>query len=101
MSGDIAGGGSAPWGLTLRGRRDEYAVLEGARAGQSAALVLEGEPGVGKTALLEPAIAAASDLSVLRAVRVEAEMKLAFAALHQLARPHLIASSAFPQRDVL
>ena len=77
----------------LRGRRDECAVLDrlldGARAGRSAALVLEGEAGAGKTALLDYAIASASDLRVLRAVGVESEMELAFAALHQLYAPLL------------
>jgi Flp pilus assembly CpaF family ATPase len=59
------------------------------RAGRSAALVLVGEAGVGKTALLDYAIASASDLRVLRAVGVESEMELAFAALHQLCAPLL------------
>jgi ABC-type transport system involved in cytochrome c biogenesis ATPase subunit len=71
----------------LRGRRDECAMLErlldGARAGRSEALVVEGEAGVGKTALLDYAIGSASDLRVLSAVGVESEMELAFAALHQ------------------
>ena len=49
----------------MRGRRDECVALDGARAGRSAALVLEGEAGVGKTALLDYAIASASDLRVL------------------------------------
>jgi predicted ATPase len=58
----MAGGGhSAPGGLMLRGRRDEGValgrLLDGARAGRSAALVLVGEAGVGKTALLDYAIA--------------------------------------------
>ena len=49
----------------LRGRRDERAVLDGlldgARAGSSGVLVLRGEAGIGKTALLEHAIGSASD----------------------------------------
>jgi predicted ATPase len=91
----------------LRGRRDECAVLDrlldGARAGRSGVLVLEGEAGVGKTALLEYAIASASDLSVLRAVGVESEMELAFAALHQLCAPVLdrLERLPVPQRDAL
>ena len=91
----------------LRGRRDECAVLErlldGARAGRSGALVLEGEAGVGKTALLDYAIASASDLRVLRAVGVESEMELAFAALHQLCAPVLdrLDRLPVPQRDAL
>ncbi len=91
----------------LRGRRDECAVLDRllgqARAGRSGALVLEGEAGVGKTALLDYAIASASDLTVLRAVGVESEMELAFAALHQLCAPALdrLERLPVPQRDAL
>jgi DNA-binding CsgD family transcriptional regulator len=91
----------------LRGRRDECVVLDrlldGARAGRSAVLVLQGEAGVGKTALLGYAIASASDLRVLRAVGVESEMELAFAALHQLCAPLLdrLERLPVPQRDAL
>ena len=91
----------------LRGRRDECVVLDrllaGARAGRSATLVLEGEAGVGKSALLDYAIASASDLRVLRAVGVESEMELAFAALHQLCAPALdrLERLPVPQRDAL
>src|SRR6201995_5282720 len=91
----------------LRGRRDECVVLDrlldGARAGRSGALVLEGESGVRKTALLDYAIASASDLRVLRAVGVESEMELAFAALHQLCAPVLdrLDRLPVPQRDAL
>jgi ABC-type transport system involved in cytochrome c biogenesis ATPase subunit len=77
----------------LRGRDDERAVLdrliEEARAGQSGVLVLRGEAGVGKTALLEHVIESASGLMVVRAVGVESEMELAYAALHQLCAPLL------------
>ena len=77
----------------LRGRRDECArldgLLAGARAGRSAALVMRGEAGVGKTALLEYVAESAADLRVLRAAGVESEMELAFAALHQMCRPAL------------
>ena len=51
--------------------------------------MLRGEPGVGKTALLEDAIGSAANLRVLRAVGVESEMELAFAALQQLCAPVL------------
>src|ERR671914_2993220 len=64
-------------------------VLEDVRAGRSGALVIRGEPGVGKTALLEYAIDSAADLRVARAVGVESEMELCFAALHQLCAPML------------
>src|SRR6201996_9620507 len=91
----------------LLGRREECSVLDrlldGARAGRSAALVLEGEAGVGKTALLDYAIGSASDLRVLRAVGVESEMELAFAALHQLCAPLLdrLERLPLPQRNAL
>src|SRR6478672_3029454 len=103
----MAGRRSAPGRLLLCGRRDERAVLDrlldGARAGRSSALVVEGEAGVGKTALLDYAIASASDLRVLRAVGVESEMELAFAALHQLCAPVLdrVDQLPVPQRDAL
>jgi predicted ATPase len=93
--------------MPLRGRRDECAVLDrlldGARAGRSGVLVLEGEAGVGKSALLDYATASASDLRVLRAVGVESEMELAFAALHQLCGPLLDRLDRLPgpQRDAL
>jgi DNA-binding CsgD family transcriptional regulator len=77
----------------LRDRQSERAaldaLLEQARGERSGALVLTGEAGVGKTALLEYAVGSASDLRVLRAVGVESEKELAFAALHQLCAPLL------------
>jgi predicted ATPase len=87
----MAGARSAADVPMLRGRREERAALAGlleeARAGRSGVLVLRGEAGVGKTALLERAIASASDVRLLRAVGVESERELAFAALHQLCAP--------------
>jgi DNA-binding CsgD family transcriptional regulator len=78
---------------SLRGRRTECAALEqmiaAVREGESRTLVVRGEAGVGKSALLEYAVEAASDLRVVRAVGVESEMELAFAALHQLCAPML------------
>ena len=91
----------------LRGRNDERAVLdrllEEARAGQSGVLVLRGEAGMGKTALLEDAIASASDFILVRSIGVEAEMELAYAALHQLCAPLLDGLDRIPapQRDAL
>src|SRR3984957_11152158 len=55
-----------------------------AAAGRGGALVIEGEPGVGKTALLEDAAQRASGLSVLRVAGAESEVALPYAALHQL-----------------
>ena len=91
----------------LRGRRSECQVLdrllEAVRGGRSGALVLRGEAGIGKTALLEYAIESASDLRVVRAVVVESEMELAFAGLHQLCAPMLdrIDRLPGPQHDAL
>jgi DNA-binding CsgD family transcriptional regulator len=93
--------------LSLLGRQDECAaldrLLDGARAGRSGVLVLHGEAGVGKTALLDYTIGSAADMLVLRAAGVESEMELAYAALHQLCGPlldHLEGLPA-PQRDAL
>ena len=103
----MARGDSAPGGPVLFGRRGECAVLvallEDARAGQSGVVVLRGDAGIGKTALLEYAIGPASDMRVLRAVGVEAEMELPFAALHQLCVPLLdhLDGLPGPQRDAL
>jgi hypothetical protein len=77
----------------LRGRHSECDVfdrlLEAVRAGRSGALVVRGEAGIGKTALLGYAIESASDLRIMRAVGVESDMELAFAGLHQLCLPML------------
>src|SRR3954469_13820403 len=92
---------------TLRGRRTECEtldhLLESVRAGQSGALVVRGEPGIGKTALLEYAIDSASDLNVVRATAVESEIELPFAGLHQLCVPLLdwLACLPAPQREAL
>lgn len=77
----------------LLGRRAErdavQALLTGAGAGRSAALVIRGEAGIGKTALLEHALAAADESAfrVESLVGVEAERQFAFAGLHQLCAP--------------
>jgi hypothetical protein len=94
-------------GRELYGRRAEREVLdrllEAVRGGQSGVLVISGEPGVGKTALLESAISAASGLRVTRAVGVESEMELAFAALQHLCAPLLdrLERLPVPQQDAL
>ena len=103
----MAIGQPAPGELTLRGRRDECAVLdrlrEGARAERSGVLVIRGDAGVGKTALLDYAIGSASDMRVVRASGVESEMELAFAVLHQLCAPllHRLERLPAPQRHAL
>src|SRR5262249_21717321 len=89
----------------LRGRGPGSAVLEGVATavaqGESRTLLLRGEAGVGKTALLQHLIEAGSDLHVARAVGVESEMELAFAGLHQLCAPMLehVETLPAPQRE--
>src|SRR4051794_7407910 len=91
----------------LRGRRGERAglggLLDDAVAGRSGVLVLRGEAGIGKTALLEHAIESASGFTLLRAVSVESEMELPFAALHLLCAPvnDFIDRLPAPQRGAL
>jgi DNA-binding CsgD family transcriptional regulator len=91
----------------LRGRSSECAVLArlaaAVRAGESRALVLRGEAGVGKTALLDYLAMQASACRVARAVGVQSEMELAFAGLHQLCAPMLdhLEHLPAPQRDAL
>lgn len=91
----------------LRGRRTERAALDRllaeVRTGQSRVLILRGEAGVGKTALLDYLREQASGFRVARAAGVESEMELAFAGLHQLCTPMLskLAGLPGPQRDAL
>jgi AAA ATPase domain len=91
----------------LSGRERECALLDelvsSVRRGESCSLVLRGEAGIGKTALLEYLIEAASDLKVARATGVESEMELTFASLHQLCAPLLdwLERIPAPQRDAL
>jgi DNA-binding CsgD family transcriptional regulator len=91
----------------LRGRSVEMAalerVLDATRAGQGRTLVLQGEAGMGKTALLQFASDHATGFRVLRAEGAEFEMELAFAALHQLCLPVLerLEHLPGPHRDAL
>jgi len=91
----------------LLNREDERAVLNGLledlRSGRGRVLVVRGEAGVGKSALLEYVTAAAADMRVIPAAGVESEMELAFASLHQLCGPLLdrLADLPAPQRDAL
>lgn len=77
----------------LVARRNEQrridVLLDGAREGISGTLMLVGEPGIGKTALLEHAAAGAAGFRILRARGVQSEAELAFAALFELCRPVL------------
>ncbi len=79
--------------MRLRGRSRQCGtvdrLLADVRAGRSRALVIRGEPGIGKTALLGYAGQSAADFGVARAGGVESEMELPFAALHQLCGPML------------
>ena len=91
----------------LTGRRSERGVLDrfvaGVRAGEGRALVVRGEPGVGKTVLLDYLAGRASGCRVARAAGVQSEMELAFAGLHQLCAPMLdhAESLPVPQREAL
>src|SRR5438876_11064485 len=78
-------------------------VLDQARAGSSAVLIVRGEPGIGKTALLGYAAGRALGFRVVRAWGVESEMELAFAGLHQLCVPMLgrLDQLPGPQRGAL
>src|ERR1700710_2658001 len=78
-------------------------LLQAARTGSGGVLVLHGEPGVGKTALLEYAIEASAGFRVARADGVEGEMELAFAALQNLCSPSLdlIEHLPDPQREAM
>ena len=78
-------------------------LLDSARARRSSVLVMHGEPGVGKTALLEYAIESAAGLRIARVAGVESEMELAFAALQQLCAPMLdrLEGLPDPQRAAL
>jgi hypothetical protein len=71
-------------------------IVAAARQGGSAVLAVRGEAGVGKTALLDYAQAAAADLQVIRIDCVESEMELSFAAVHQLLRPFLATLDILP-----
>ena len=78
-------------------------VLDSVRQGMSGALVLRGEPGVGKSALLGYAVERAGDMQVVRMVAVESERDLGFAAVHQLLVPFLpgVERLPDPQRRAL
>ncbi|MFD8690002.1 AAA family ATPase [Streptomyces sp. NPDC059651] len=90
-----------------RGRHGECGALDhmvaGAREGRSQVLVLRGEAGVGKSALVEYLVESATGCQVLRAAGVESEMELAFAGLHQLCMPVMgrLDRLPEPQRNAL
>ena len=106
MTAESAGRGRA---TGLMNRLSERGVLdrlvEAVRAGESRALVVRGDPGMGKTVLLDylAGQAAGAGCRVARAVGVQSEMELAFAGLHQLCRPMLGRAERLPvpQHDAL
>jgi DNA-binding CsgD family transcriptional regulator len=91
----------------LLGRQGEYDVLhrllDAARAGEGGVLLVHGEPGAGKSSLLEYAVGAARLFRVVRTAGVEGEMELPYAALQQLCSPILDLRERLPdpQRDAL
>jgi DNA-binding CsgD family transcriptional regulator len=84
----------------LLGRRQEsaslHALLDEARSGQSATIVLRGDAGVGKTALLDDLSRSATDVRLIRTVGVESEMELPFAALQLVCAPILDLAERIP-----
>jgi DNA-binding CsgD family transcriptional regulator len=94
-------------GPSLVGRRRECEeldrLLEDVRAQQSRVMVVRGEPGVGKTALVEYLLRNAAGCRIGRAAGVESELELAFSGLHQLCGPMLdrLENLPGPQRDAL
>ena len=109
--GEVVGGGACVCHLS-RCRRCWTASASGRRSmacwgicalGRGGALVVRGEAGVGKSALLEYVAGAAADMRVARAAGVESEMELAFAGLHLLCAPLLdrLEDLPGPQRDAL
>jgi DNA-binding CsgD family transcriptional regulator len=108
----VVPGSTASWEclnnlLGVIGREGERALIEGllaaARSGRSGVLVLHGEPGVGKSALLGYAMELAGEFRVLQATGAETEVDLAFAGLDQLVRPVLPLAERLPglQADAL
>jgi hypothetical protein len=87
-------------GRQLLGRERERAaldrLLEAATSGRGGVLVVRGEPGVGKTALLEYAIGAGREFRFARTFGVESEMELPYAAAQQLCFPLLELSEHLP-----
>ena len=75
--------------------------LQRVRAGESSVLVVRGEAGVGKSALLDYVAERASGCRIARAAGVESEMELAFAGLHQLCAPMLDGLGRLPGRSAM
>ena len=96
------GAGVRPDGRTFKliDRHAEQAQLaelvDAVRSGESRALVVRGDPGVGKTALLDFLAAQATGCQVLRVTGVQSEMELAFAGLQQLCAPIMSRTGLLP-----
>jgi hypothetical protein len=72
-------------------------MIEGVHAGESATLVIRGEPGIGKTALLQHCAGQAHGCRIEQIAGVESELELPYAALHQLCAPMLDNASTLPE----
>lgn len=94
-------GAPATGSPVIRGRERETAtvaaLLTSARSGNGGALVIQGEAGIGKSAVLEHALARCTDVRALRAAGAEFEMELPYAALHQLCAPVLDRRRELPE----
>ncbi len=93
--------------LALIGRRGELdalaALVEDARAGRSGVLIVRGQPGIGKSVLLDEVARQSEGFVIARVAGVESEMELPYAALQQLCRPfrQRVSSLPGPQREAL
>ena len=76
-------------GQKFRARGASASVLERVRSGGSATLVIRGEPGVGKTVLLDELETLAHDFRVIRTDGIESELQLDYAALHRIVLPFI------------
>jgi hypothetical protein len=104
---EFARPGQASCTPALIGRQGEGRLLgdliDAVRGGQGRALVVRGDPGVGKTALVDHAVALAAGFEVTRATPAESEARFPFAVLHQLCAPLLGHMDGLPgpQRSAL
>jgi hypothetical protein len=97
MTEDSGRRGRATGLMDRRSERDALdQLIKEVRAGQSRALTVRGDPGVGKTALLDYLAGQARGCRVARVVGVQSEMELAFAGLHQLCAPMLSRAENLP-----
>ena len=94
-----ASSGGGVTGAARSGNRARWAyrLLVAARDGHGGAIVVLGEPGIGKTALIEKAITAAEGFQVFQTAGHEGEMELPFAALQQLCAPGLDRLQRLPE----